>query len=63
MFNKEEILDKIRHRDSFDLIIKAENRDPEKFPGNSVEEDEERVERICSEINKSGADVHFRERG
>ena len=59
--DKEEILDKVRHREEFQLIIKLKNRKPERFPGTSIEEDEERIEQIISEIKKSGADVHIRQ--
>ncbi len=62
MVTKEEVLDKGKRRDSFKLNKKSENSKPEIFPGNSVEEDEERIKRFFSEIEKSGTDVKFWER-
>jgi len=61
MNSKEEIIDKAKHEEKFELIIKEPNRNPEKFPeGFSVKENIERIERIFSETQKSGAAIHIR---
>lgn len=61
MSSKEEIIDKVKHGEKFELIIKAPNRNPQKFPEDfSVEENIERIEGIFSETQKSGAAIHIR---
>ena len=57
---KEMSLEKIKHREEFQLIIKLKNRKPESFLGTSIEEDEERIEQIFSGINNPDEVVHLR---